>query len=236
MNSCCGGKDVALEQLRCRRKTILQLVLGVNSAMFCLEITAGLYAHSSALLADSLDMLGDAMVYGLSLYAAERSAAWKARAAAVKAIVMGICGAIVLGHAMFSIITPGIPHLGAMSAIGALALSCNGLCFLLLWRHRTDDINMRSVWLCSRNDLIANLSVLLAAGMVWVWQSPWPDALTGTAIGALFIHSAWLIGREALAEMRKRRTQSFIPPCCSACRGLLITGPSDRLSTPRFSR
>lgn len=207
----------------------------LNATMFGIEFIAGLSAHSAALLADSLDMLGDAVVYGLSLYTAERNAVWKTRAAVAKAMVMGLFGATVLAHVMLRTISPSVPHLETMGAIGALALGCNGLCFLLLWNHRTNDINMRSVWLCSRNDLIANLSVLLAAWMVWIWQSPWPDILTGALIGTVFTHSAWLVGREAFAEMRKRRTQLFIPPCCSACRPLFIAPSSERVSAPAFS-
>jgi Co/Zn/Cd efflux system component len=177
-------------------------VLFANAGMFAVEIVAGLLAGSVALLADSLDMLGDALLYGFSLYVVARGPVWKARAAVAKAALMGLFGAFVLGQLVYKLVHPQLPTYEAMGAVGALALAVNGVCFALLWRHRAEDINMRSVWLCSRNDVIANVSVLLAAWAVWASQSPWPDIAVGALICAVFLRSAFLVAREALAELR----------------------------------
>jgi cation diffusion facilitator family transporter len=208
MNACCNEKSSALSQLRAGQAATLRLVLLANAMMFVVELIAGLLAGSVALVADSLDMLGDALVYGFSLYVVARNSIWKARAAVVKAAVMGLFGIFVLGQLLYKLVYPQVPSFEAMSAVGALALAVNAVCFGLLWRHRVDDINMRSVWLCSRNDLLANVSVLVAAGAVWVTLSPWPDFLVGALICAVFLHSAWAVAREARDELRWKRAQA----------------------------
>jgi len=202
MDACCTDKSAALAQLSERQTQTLRVVLVLNAAMFVVEFGAGLLAGSVALLGDSLDMLGDALVYGFSLYAVGLGSVWKARAALAKAAAMGLMGAVVLGQLVFRLIHPHIPVVETMGAIGALALIANGVCFALLWRHCAEDINMRSVWLCSRNDLIANVSVLVAAWAVWVAQSPWPDTLVGAFICTVFLRSALAVAREARAELR----------------------------------
>lgn len=202
MDDCCFDKASAVERLRERQSATLRLVLLVNAAMFVVEFVFGLLAGSVALLADSLDMLGDALVYGFSLYVVARGPVWKARAAVAKAAVMGLFGAFVFAQLVYKLAYPQVPTFETMGAVGALALVANGVCFALLWRHRAEDINMRSVWLCSRNDLIANVSVLLAAGAVWMTLSPWPDMVVGALICTLFLRSAFLVAREARAELR----------------------------------
>lgn len=203
MDPCCTDKACVLEQLRKRQTGTLRVVLVLNAAMFVVELVAGLLAGSVALLADSLDMLGDALVYGFSLYVVARGPLWKARAAVAKAVVMGLFGAFVLGQVVYRLIYVQLPTSETMGAVGALALAVNSVCFLLLWRHRAEDINMRSVWLCSRNDLVANGSVLLAALAVWATRSPWPDIVVGALICALFLRSAYVVAREARAELRR---------------------------------
>ena len=212
MEDCCVDKASAVERLRERQATTLRLVLIANAAMFVVELASGLFAGSVALLADSLDMLGDALVYGFSLYVVARGAVWKARAAVAKAIVMGLFGAFVFGQVVYKLVNPQIPTFGTMGLVGTLALAVNGVCFVLLWRHRAEDINMRSVWLCSRNDLIANVGVLLAAWAVWVTASPWPDIAVGALICALFLRSAFLVAREARAELRLNDAQQRDAP------------------------
>jgi cation diffusion facilitator family transporter len=202
MDECCADKSSALIRLRYRQAATLRVVLLLNAGMFGVEFIAGLLAGSVALLADSLDMLGDALVYGFSLYVVNRSAVWKARAALAKAAVMGLFGAVVLGQLIFKLSHPQVPLFETMGVVGTLALIANGVCFGLLWRHRAEDINMRSVWLCSRNDVIANLSVLFAALAVWWVQSPWPDMLVGALICVVFMRSAFAVAREARNEMR----------------------------------
>jgi Co/Zn/Cd efflux system component len=202
VDACCSDKSCAIERLRERQSATLKLVLAANATMFVIEIVAGVLAGSVSLLADSLDMLGDALVYGFSLYVVARGPLWKARAAVAKAAVMGLFGAFVLAQIVVKLVHPQAPAFEAMGAVGALALAANAACFALLWRHRAEDINMRSVWLCSRNDLAANVSVLLAAGAVWASASPWPDIAVGALICALFLRSATTVAREAREELR----------------------------------
>jgi Co/Zn/Cd efflux system component len=207
MDDCCIDKTCAIDRLRERQAATLRLVLLVNAGMFVVELVSGLLAGSVALLADSLDMLGDALVYGFSLYVVARGPVWKARAAVAKAAVMGLFGAFVFGQLVYKLLYPQLPAFETMGAVGALALAANGVCFAVLWRHRAEDINMRSVWLCSQNDLIANVSVLLAAWVVWMTLSPWPDIIVGALICAVFLRSAFLVAREARAELRLNHAQ-----------------------------
>ena len=201
MDDCCVDKSSAIDRLRERQTATLRVVLLVNAAMFVVELVSGLLAGSVALLADSLDMLGDALVYGFSLYVVARGPLWKARAAVAKAAVMGLFGVFVFGQLVYKLLYPQLPTVETMGGVGALALVANGVCFAMLWHHRAEDINMRSVWLCSRNDLIANVSVLLAAWAVWMTLSPWPDIVVGALICAVFFRSAFLVAREARAEL-----------------------------------
>ncbi len=155
-------------------------------------------------------MLGDALVYGFSLYAVTRGARGKALSALLKGGIMAAFGLLVLLQAIYKSLHPEIPVVEMIGAIGLLALFANGSCLALLWRHRADDINMRSVWLCSRNDIIANVSVLFAAVGVWQLGSAWPDIVVGAALAALFFRSSIQVIRDALRELRA------IPPVPSA--------------------
>lgn len=146
-------------------------------------------------------MLGDSLVYGFSLYVLWRSAAWKAKAALLKGAVMAVFGAGVLLEVIYKMISGIVPSAETMGIIGTLVLFGNGICFLLLFSHRSDDLNMRSTWLCSRNDIIANLSVLVAAIGVKVFDASWPDILVGAAIAALFLRSAFSVLRAADIEI-----------------------------------
>lgn len=210
MDDCCVDKACAVAQLRERQATTLRLVLIANAGMFVVELISGLLAGSVALLADSLDMLGDALVYAFSLYVVARGAVWKAWAAVAKAVLMGLFGLFVFGQVVYKLLYPQLPTYEAMGVVGALALAVNGVCFALLWRHRAEDINMRSVWLCSRNDLIANASVILAACAVWMTRSPWPDIAVGALICVVFLRSAFLVAREARAELRLNHARSSV--------------------------
>lgn len=203
MADCCNDKACEIDALRSRQSSTLKIVLGINAVMFIVELTAGLLGNSISLVADSLDMLGDALVYGFSLYVVARSSTMKAKAALLKGIIMAAFGLFVLGQAVYRIVFPQLPVFEAIGAIGLLALAANSTCFFLLWRHRADDINMSSVWLCSRNDIIANVSVLFASAGVWLFHSGWPDILVGLAISALFLRSALSVLRGAIKELRK---------------------------------
>lgn len=202
MTDCCNDKACEIETLRNRQSATLKIVLGINAAMFGVELTAGLLASSVSLVADSLDMLGDALVYGFSLYVVARSTRLKAISALFKGGIMAAFGLFVLGLVAYKIIVPQIPMFEAIGAIGLLALAANGLCLALLWRHQSDDINMHSVWLCSRNDIIANVSVLFAAAGVWLTGSDWPDILIGLALAVVFLRSALFVLRGATAELQ----------------------------------
>jgi Co/Zn/Cd efflux system component len=202
MANCCHDKACELDALRGRQSATLKWVLGINAAMFVVELAAGLMSGSLSLLADSLDMLGDALVYGFSLYVVARGARMKARAALLKGGIMAAFGLFVLGQVIYKILFPQLPVFEAIGAVGLLALVANSICFILLWKHRAEDINMSSVWLCSRNDIIANVSVLFAAAGVWFTHSGWPDILVGLALAVLFLRSALFVLRGAVAELR----------------------------------
>ena len=201
MADCCDEKACEIEALRDRQSSTLKTVLAINAVMFLVELTAGLISGSVSLLADSLDMLGDALVYGFSIYVVARGARMKAIAALFKGGIMAAFGLFVLGQAVYKIVFPQVPVFEAIGAVGLLALVTNSICFALLWRHRADDINMSSVWLCSRNDIIANVSVLFAALGVWLAHSGWPDILVGLALAALFLRSALFVLRGAITEL-----------------------------------
>ena len=203
MADCCNDKACEIEALRSRQSAVLKIVLGINAVMFLVELTGGIVSGSVSLLADSLDMLGDALVYGFSLYVVARGAHMKAQAALLKGGIMAAFGLFVLGQAVHKILFPHVPVFETIGGIGTLALAANGLCLFLLWRHRTDDINMSSVWLCSRNDIIANVSVLFAAAGVWLTGSGWPDVIVGFALSGLFLRSAYSVLRDASVALRK---------------------------------
>lgn len=202
MDACCENKAAELEQMRGEHKRVLVIVLVINAVLFAVEAIAGLLANSSALLADSLDMLGDSMVYGFSLYVLWRTAVWKARAAILKGVIMALFGVGVLLQVIHKMMSGVVPNAETMGLIGTLVLLGNGICFLLLLRHRTDDLNMRSTWLCSRNDIVANVSVLAAAMIVHLFQSGWPDILVGAAIAGLFLKSAFTVLCESVSELQ----------------------------------
>jgi cation diffusion facilitator family transporter len=202
MDQCCEAKATELSALRLRQAKVLVVVLAVNATMFFVEFGAGLLSGSTALLADSLDMLGDSFVYGFSLLVIQRSLAWRARAALAKGVIMAAFGVGVLLEAGLDVGAGVAPLAPVMLAVGTLALVANTFCFSLLWRHRADDINLRSTWLCSRNDLIANGAVLVAGGLVAWTQSFWPDVIVGVAIAVLFLRTAASVIRESLREIR----------------------------------
>jgi len=209
MDRCCEAKTSELSVLRLRQARVLAAVLAVNATMFCVEFGAGVLAGSTALLADSLDMLGDSLVYGFSLFVLHRSMVWRSRAALVKGLVMAAFGLGVLVEAILRVRAGVLPLAPEMAAIGTVALAANTFCFLLLWRHRADDINLRSTWLCSRNDLIANGAVLVAAALVAWLGTLWPDLIVGVAIALLFLRTATLVVRESLTELERAHREQL---------------------------
>jgi len=188
--SCCESKSTELNALKLKQKSVLQWVLVLNALMFVLEFSFGMISHSSALLADSLDMLGDSMVYAFSLYVLNKNSRWIAGASLLKGTFMALFGVLVLGQAMYRLWAGTLPESGTMGLVGALALAVNMICLILLYKHRSDDINMSSTWLCSRNDIIANVGVIGASVLVGATQSIWPDTIVAMAIAGLFLKSS----------------------------------------------
>ena len=186
MRECCEVRADIPE----RQRRVLQIVLSINVVMFLVEFVSGVMAHSTALLADSVDMLGDAIVYGFSLYVVSRGAVWQARAALLKGLIMAGFGVGVLAEVSAKLVRGTVPAAEVMGGIGLLALLANAACLLLLWRHRTDDINMRSAWICSLNDVAGNAAVLLASAGVMTARSAWPDIAVGLLIALMFTVSA----------------------------------------------
>lgn len=189
--------------LQDRQRGVLRAVLGINAVMFLVIAAAALYGDSTALLADSLDNLGDALTYGLSLYVVSRGAAAKARVALFKGGLILLAALVVAAQIVHRLLVPGVPVFEVMGVFSLLGLAANGLCFWLLWRHRHDDVNMSSVWECSRNDIAANLSVFAAAGGVALTGAAWPDLLVALGLVVLLLRSAWRVIAAARLELRR---------------------------------
>jgi Co/Zn/Cd efflux system component len=195
MQPCCEVHPVQQRQRR-----VLRVVLWINVAMFIVEFGAGLVAHSTALLADSVDMLGDAIVYGFSLYVIGKDTIWQARGALLKGSIMAAFAAGIAVEVALKLARGVTPEAEIMSVVAVVALGANASVLAFLWRHRSDDLNMRSAWLCSRNDVIANAGVLLAALGVAVTRTPWPDIAVGGGIAALFALSAVSVLRDVIRQ------------------------------------
>ena len=193
-NEHCGCEVTVKSQ---REKHILLIVLTLNVFMFVAEFGAGILSHSTALLADSLDMFADAFVYGLSLFALGRDQIWRNHAALANGILQLLIGLGIAMEAVNKLFLETIPLADIMGIFGILALVINTICFVLLKQFRDGDINLRAVWICSRNDMLANLGVLLAAILVVFTQSAWPDIVIGLLIASVIVHSAWKIVAES---------------------------------------
>jgi len=203
MTDCCSDKECAIERLKTRQSATLKIVLAINAVMFVVELTSGLLARSTALLSDSLDNLGDALTYGLSLYAVSRDARSKSKVALFKGGLILVAGLFVLGQVIYGIVHPGVPVFETMGIVSLIALAANATCLALLWKHRAEDVNMSSVWECSRNDIASNVAVFIAAGAVWLTQSGWPDLIVGFALACLLLRAAIGVSASALRELRR---------------------------------
>jgi Co/Zn/Cd efflux system component len=208
VSDCCSDKECAIEALRSRQSATLKIVLAINAVMFVVELSSGVLARSTALLSDSLDNLGDALTYGLSLYAVSGGARSKARVALFKGGLILAAGLFVLGQVIYGVLHPGVPVFEVMGIVSLLALAANATCLALLWKHRAEDVNMSSVWECSRNDIASNTAVFVAAGAVWLTQSGWPDIAVGLALACLFLRSAVRVIANALGELRTAAQQT----------------------------
>ena len=202
-DNCCEsacGSETAKADPRWRR--VLWAALIVNAGMFLVEMVAGATADSRALQADALDFLGDAANYAVSLAVVGMALAWRARAALLKSLFMLGFAAWVMGSAVFAFVNGTAPDPATMGVIGTLALVANIGVALLLYRYRTGDANMRSVWICSRNDAIGNLAVLVAALGVFGTGSAWPDLIVASIMAALALTGGVQVLRQALGELR----------------------------------
>lgn len=202
MGNCCHDKSCALDALRERQGKTLRIVLAINAMLFLVEFGAGLLAYSTSLMADSLDSLGDALVYAVSLYVLSRNDQWRAGTAMLKGVIMLGFGIAVTVALLGRILSPVVPVAEMIGGFGLFALACNATCLYLLTRHRSDDLNMESVWLCSRNDIAANLGVLLAGAGVALTGSMWPDLVVGAIIAMLFLKSAVYVISKAWGEIQ----------------------------------
>ncbi len=191
-----------------RLRRILIVVLIINAVMFAVEIFAGLAANSVALQADALDFLGDAATYAITLFVLTMPIRWRAGAALLKGISMGLFGVFVLAAAAWQSINGTLPGFEIMGSVGFAALIANVVCALLLIGFREGDSNMRSVWLCSRNDAIGNVAVMIAAASVFATQTGWPDIIVAAIMAGLALTSSWQVVRHALDELRSSRLET----------------------------
>lgn len=201
MSGCCDNQ-CSVNAVQGKQRSTLKIVLGINAAMFLLIVTAAFFGNSSALLADSLDNLGDALAYALSLYAVSRGAAVKAKVALFKGGLIFLAACVVAGQIIYKLFVPSLPVFEIMGIFSFLGLAANSLCFFLLWRHRHEDVNMSSVWECSRNDIASNISVFIAAGAVGMTSSGWPDILVAAGLVWLLMRSSINVISSAMAELR----------------------------------
>ncbi|MDB5315038.1 MAG: cation transporter [Rhodospirillales bacterium] len=196
------GHDVTFDGASADYRRRLWLVIAINAGMFGVEVVGGALAGSLALQADALDFAADAATYGLSLAVIGAAAAMRSRAAMAKAVSLLLMGAWVFGATVYAVFGTGVPRYDIMGGIGVMALVANLLSVLILVRYKDGDANVRSVWLCSRNDAIGNVAVMVAALGVWLTATPWPDLVVAGVMAGLFLTSAVSILRQASRELR----------------------------------
>ena len=184
-------------------RRVLWAVLAINAAMFLIEIGAGVAAGSASLQADALDFFGDAANYAISLLVVGMVLRYRAMAALAKGTTMGLFGLWIIGTAIWHALHGTLPNAYTMGAIGFAALAANAISFGLLWAYRDGDANMRSAWICTRNDVLGNLAVLLAAAGVFGTGTGWPDIIVATIMASFALQGAWLVVRQSLAELNQ---------------------------------
>jgi Co/Zn/Cd efflux system component len=206
---CCTPPPLHLDPHRANAaayRRVLWVVLAINAMMFMVEIGAGLAAGSASLQADALDFLGDAANYGISLLVVGMALRYRASAALAKGATMGLFGLWVIGTVIWHTVQGTLPSALAMSVVGFVALAANAVSFGLLWAYRDGDANMRSAWICTRNDVLGNLAVLLAALGVFGTRTGWPDIIVAAIMAALAVQGAVAVVRQSLSELRISRT------------------------------
>jgi Co/Zn/Cd efflux system component len=211
MSSCCSHCDLPDPKQTTVYRRVLWAVLAINAVMFFVEIGAGLAAGSSSLQADALDFLGDTANYAISLFVVGMALRYRATAALVKGATMGVFGLWVIATVVWHVLHGTLPSAFAMGAIGFAALLANAASFALLWAHRGGDANMRSAWICTRNDVIGNIAVLLAAAGVFGTGTGWPDFVVATIMAGLALQGAVIVLRQSMAELRQARGFAINP-------------------------
>ncbi len=205
MSQCSSGCGNDLDGFSTNHRKVLWFVFYINLAMFLVEMAYGWLGNSHALWADSLDMLGDALIFGASIFVLNREEKLKARVALGKGILMGTLSLVFLFSALLRFLEPSNPDPEIIGVVGALALAANLICVLCLFKFRNQDLNMRSTWLCARNDILANLGVILAAGAIHLFHSFWPDILIATVICLFILNSSIAIIKDASKELSSEK-------------------------------
>jgi Co/Zn/Cd efflux system component len=209
MADCCGSK-ATFEGLSADYRRRLWVVIAINAGMFVVEMGGGALAGSQALQADALDFLGDALTYGMSLAAIGAALHVRAWTAFAKGISLTLMGLWVFSSTAYHVLVLGIPSAEIMGAIGFMALAANVASVAILARYKDGDANVRSVWLCSRNDAIGNIAVMVAAVGVWATATKWPDLLVAAAMAGLFLWSSSQILRQSVSELKTGRTSAVV--------------------------
>ncbi len=197
---CCD--NVEFDGLSAAYKRVLWIVIAINAVMFFVEMTGGVAAGSQALQADALDFLGDTFTYTLTFMVIGRPLMWRSRAALFKGVTLAVMGLWVFGSSVYRVFVLGVPNEFVMGSIAVAAFAANIASVLLLMRYRNGDANVRSVWLCSRNDAIGNVAVVIAALAVGVTSSKWPDLVVALGMSGLFLYSSFQIITHAVKEMK----------------------------------
>ena len=208
---CCNDNPGRFEGVSLRYRRVLWIVIALNALMFGVEAVAGALAGSMALQADAMDFAADAATYGLTLYMIGKPLHWRASAALIKGASLAAMGSYVLGATLWRVFVTGTPEPFVMGAVGFAALAVNVTAALLLFRFRDGDANVRSVWLCSRNDAIGNVAVMLAALGVFGTGAAWPDLAVAAIMAGLFLYSSITILRQSLGELRASRAARAVP-------------------------
>jgi len=202
---CCSSGCSSTKQLTPQYRKILWAALIINASMFIVELLSGVQAESVSLMADAIDFFGDAINYGVSLAALSMSLAWRARTALLKGLTMGSFGLLILVTAVWSTLHGATPKAETMGLIALIALLANVSVAMMLYAYRDEDANMQSVWLCSRNDAIGNMAVMMAALGVWGSKSAWPDLVVAAIMASLAVSAAMQVIKKARSELNHQQ-------------------------------
>jgi len=205
MADCCENKACALEAMKVKQSRTLKIVLLINIFLFCLTAFYGWAANSTGLMSESIDDFGDAVTYALSLYVVYKSNQMKAKVAFIKGCLILLGALFVLSQVMLHVVDNTIPVFEAMGAVAFIALVLNLTCYFLLTKYREQDINMSSVWECSRNDILNNVSIIVASILVWITNLGWADAAVGLVLSVLLLRSSFRVLKASYYQMRVKQ-------------------------------